>query len=512
VQLVPPDAGTGLPPLPRIQSELARRSLAEFVKKSWHVLEKSTPLLWNWHLDAMCMHVQALLEGRIPRRKLLITVPPGSMKSRIVSVCAPAWWWLEHSWWRAIFASANPRVTIRDSVYCRQLIDSAWYQESFSPRWTFAPDQNAKSLYYTTEGGFRMAASASQAITGDRAHTLFWDDLLDAKDARTSTRERRESVNWWHDVAFSNRLADPEHGTECGISQRLHEDDPAGHVLKTGGWEHLNIPQIYEAPRPPKGSPEGTPPPAKPRTILGWQDPRSTEGQLMFPRRFTSRWLRGEKRILGTAMFEAQHQQRPNPLGGTVFKRAWWKFYRRPPNWRDLPVEALKELLGIDRVATGWDTALTEKRENDNTSSTTIGEGKGRFLILDHLNERMEFPEAKRRIITTHARWQTTAVPIEGGGSASGKAAVQSLHGETRVPAIEVENIAKEVRASLVAPTVEAGIVYIPEDAEWAEGFIASLAAFPRAAHDDDVDSFCITLHWLLYGTKRARPRAVVGG
>lgn len=511
MELVPDDAGASLPPLSRIQSELARRSLAHFVQKSWPVLERTTVLLWNWHLTAICDHVQALLEGRIPQNKLLITVPPGSMKSRIVSVCATAWWWIKRPDWSGIFASANPRVTIRDSVYCRQLIDSTWYQESFSPAWAFAADQNMKSLYYTTEGGFRMAASANQAITGDRAKGLFWDDLLDAKDARAGTRERRETVNWWHDVAFANRLADPKTGTECGISQRLHEDDPAGHVLKSGGWDHLKIPQLFELPKRPADAPADWTPPPPARTSLGWRDPRTKEGQLMFPERFDSKYLRGEKRRLGSAMFGAQHQQRAVPAGGLKFKTEWWKLYTRPKGWERMSSDELARALGIGRIATGWDTALTEKRENDYTSSTTIGEAPARFYVLDHTLERMEYPDVEKAIATKHGRWRSVAVPIEGGGSASGKAAVQALSKKTRVPVIEVENIAKEVRADLVSPTVESGIVYLPSDAEWTEGFIASLAAFPRGAHDDDVDSFCITLHWLLFGTVVERPRAVAG-
>jgi predicted phage terminase large subunit-like protein len=509
VELLKDDAGASLPPLSRIQSELAKRSLAEFVKKSWHVLEQSEPLQWGWHLDAICDHVQALLEGRIPKRKLLINVPPGSMKSRIVSVCAPAWYWINNPWWRAIFASANPRVTIRDSVYCRQLIESAWYQESFKPDWTFAADQNAKSLYYTTRGGLRMAVSVNAAITGDRAHALFWDDLLDAKDAQHVSRQKRESVNWWYDIAYANRLANPSTGVICGICQRLHEDDPAGHVLKSGEYEHLNIPQLYEPPKPAKDAPPDAPPPAKPTTAIGWQDPREVPGALMFPARFSSRYLRSEKRRLGTSMFEAQHQQRPSPLGGKIFRKEWWRFYRKPQGWQTMPREELLRALGIERVATGWDTALTKDRANDYTSATTIGQGAARYLVLGHLLERMEFPVVERAIIQQWTRWGAHGVPIEGGGSASGKAVIQTLATKSRVPALEVANIAKEVRAARVSPTVEAGLVYLPEDEPWVEGFIASLAAFPKGEHDDDVDSFCIALDWLLFGKTLVKPRAI---
>lgn len=496
MRLLAPEASASLPALGRVQAELARRSLADFVRHSWSILD-SEPLQWNWHLDAICDHVQALLEGRIPKRKLLINVPPGSMKSRIASVAAPAWMWLREPGWSAIFSSANPRVAVRDSVKCRTLIESRWYQETFRPRFAFRDDQNAKTLYYTTEGGFRLAVSSNAAVTGDRAMALFWDDLLDAKDTQAVSRAKRESVNFWLDAVFSTRLANPERGIMCGICQRLHDEDPAGHVIKGGEYETLIIPQIYEPPK--SGEP-------KPRTAIGYSDPRSKPGQLMFPARFTSRWLRGERRRLGAAMFEAQHQQRPSPAGGTIFQRDWFRFYKLPQGWERMAPGELKRALGIERVATGWDTALGEKASNDFTSSTTIGEAPNRFLVLAHSLDRMEFPKVERAIQASWTRFAPVAVPIEGNGSASGKAAVQSLKSKSRVPAIEVPNISKEVRAQLVAPTVEAGLVYLPEGEPWVDGFLASLAAFPRGAHDDDVDSFCITLEWLLYGKRAPRP------
>ena len=76
-------------------------TLSEFVQQSWEVLEPSTNLDWNWHLDVVCDHVQAVLfdwlakqsnpEHNQRAQNLLVNIPPGSMKSRIVAVCMPAW-------------------------------------------------------------------------------------------------------------------------------------------------------------------------------------------------------------------------------------------------------------------------------------------------------------------------------------------------------------------------------------------------------------------------------------
>lgn len=497
MRLLPSDANASLPTLSKVRAEMGRRSLAEFVRLSWHVLERSTPLEWNWHLDAVCDHVQALLEGRIPKRNLLINVPPGSMKSRIVSVCTPAWWWIEHPEWSAIFASGNPRVATRDSVACRDLIESRWYRESFQPNWTLAADQNAKTLYKNTRGGFRQALSANAKVTGDRAQALFWDDLLDATDAQSHSRAERERVNHWYDQAFANRLADPRSGTRIGICQRLHEDDPAGHVLASGEYEALIIPQIYVPPKPPKDAPADAPPPEKPKSSIGWQDPREVEGEMMFPKRFTGQFLLAEKKRLGAVGFDAQHNQKAAPDGGILFKRSWWKYFTLPPGLEGV---ALLRALGVERLAIGFDTALGTKQANDYSSYHVIGVAGARYLVLDHAKEKLQFPQLKDWVTTLHAKWNAEAVPIEGNGSASGKAIVQALSQSSLVPAIEVPNIAKEVRGARVSPTVESGLVYLPDNAPWVEDFIHSMAIFPKGAHDDDFDSFCITLDHLIFG------------
>ena len=490
MRLISGEAGADLPTLDRIRAKMVRRSLAEFVKKGWHVLEPTTPLQWNWHLEAMCDHVQALFEGRIAKNNLLLLVPPGSMKSLIVSVFAPAWWWIDHPEWRGIFSSANPRVTIRDSTRCRDLILSDWYQRIAAPKWRMVDDQNTKQLFRNTKRGWRMAVSANAKVTGDRADGLFWDDLLDAAEAQSQTE--RDTVIYWYDHAFANRLASPTKGIRCGVMQRLHEVDPAGHVIESGEYEVLEIPQEFQ---------ELTEKHPRVTTSIGWTDPRTKPGELMFPSFFTEAFLAKERRRLGPSTgYAAQHNQQPAPAGGILFKREWWKLMKMPPDWKELPMEKLRAALGIRRIASGWDTALGEKQSNDFTSNHVIAELENKYLVLHWHQDRMNAPTTKTSVVTNHARWNPEAVPIEGEGSASGKAIVQMLKNDTRVPAIEVPNIAKEIRWQKVSPTLESGLVYLPEGEAWVEAFIEYMAKVPRGAHDDAADSFAVALEWLLFG------------
>lgn len=488
-----------LPSRQRVQAERARRSLAEFFRHSWPILEPATKLIWNWHLEAICNHVQALLEGRIPKRNLIINVPPGSSKSRIVSVCSTAWRWIDYPEWRGIFTSANPRNVIRDSVYCRQIIESDWYREWFKPKWRLAHDQNAKGLYRNTALGFRQALGGGAAVTGDRANGLFMDDMLDAADAESKVA--REAFKTWY-PGFSNRVADMESSTRCMIAQRLHEDDPVGFLLKSGDWEHLVIRQEFELEHDnpnDKNSPKVRPKP----TSIGWEDPRQSEGEFMDPKRFPPAELKKEYAILGTRGRAAQHQQAPYPAEGTIIKRVWIKRYHTPrdANGDFLPPDQIVKALGINRVIQAVDTALGQKQSNDYTADITGGEAPSRFYILDLFKEKVDAPTGKATIVGLQAKWNAQGVIVEGGSSASGKATAQTIKSETRLPIIEMPVYSdKVVGMNKVAPTVEAGVIYVPDDQPWAEPFIESLIAFPTAAHDDDADAFRILLDYCFYG------------
>src|SRR5882672_2410652 len=110
-----------------LRVEKARRRVHEFVLQAWHVLEPDTPFVDGLHVHAICDHLQAITENRI--RNLMINVPPGHAKSLLTAVFWPAWAWIDHPELRWLFASYSAALSVRDSVKCRRLIESQWYQE-----------------------------------------------------------------------------------------------------------------------------------------------------------------------------------------------------------------------------------------------------------------------------------------------------------------------------------------------------------------------------------------------
>jgi predicted phage terminase large subunit-like protein len=452
-----------------VNAELARRSLAEFVQQAWPIVEPSTDLIWNWHIDVVCERVQALMENRLGKRNLIINIPPGSLKSTILSVCLPAWMWIRTPSWRGLFASGNESIALRDSMKCRYILDSDWYKRLFRPEWKFAADQNAKGHYVNTAQGFRHAISAGSRITGDRADDMFVDDPNDAAAGKAD----RDAINaWWDDAAY-NRLNDLNAGHRCIIQQRLHEEDLTGHILATDpeDWERLVIRQEFE-----------------PGDEQPW-DPRTWEGDLFFPARFPAEVVAAEKRIKGSAGYAGQHQQRPTAKEGEIFRRGYVKTFRGVPKFT--------------RTLLSADTAFKEKEESDYSVILAAGqceeEGHAGIYLLDRWKDQAGYPVLKAKARTMGDRWHPEVFLIE--DKASGQSLIQELTNDTLLPVRPVKADTDKVsRANACTPTWEASVIYVPEGAEWVDDFLENLYGFPKKAHDDDVDAFTQLVRYIVLG------------
>src|SRR5260370_17068463 len=72
--------------------------LAGFAREACHVLEPNTPLVWNWHLDALCAHLEAVnghverLIGSIRRECLDHVVILGEVHLRRILATYPSYY------------------------------------------------------------------------------------------------------------------------------------------------------------------------------------------------------------------------------------------------------------------------------------------------------------------------------------------------------------------------------------------------------------------------------------
>lgn len=477
-----------------------RGSLAEFVKASWHVLEPDTELEWSWHHEALCLHIQWLLEEQLAKladkrhvmmaQNAAINVPPGTLKSRILSVCAPAWMWLRMPSWSVICISGTPEVAWRDADACRELIRSEWYRRTFRPQWELRADQDALGRYGNTGGGMRRSFGSTTKITGLRAHAIFNDDPNDPDEVMSETT--RNSVNnRWNKTTY-NRVNDERNAIRIGIQQRLHADDWTGNVLQNPwaptnrtGWIHLCIPTEFD--------------PARACVTPIWRDPRTVDGEVIHPERFTPEVLSAARTTLGSFGYAGQHQQSPSPAEGGMFARRFWRFWRAPttdgiarrPEGCATHESAPARIITVkemDWIAISVDATFKSKATSDRVGLQVWGGKRAdRFLIADRTKVmsftntlaairelRVEFPNARKILVEDKANG--SAIMDTLGAELGGLVAIEPHGG-------------KASRAFACSPYVEAGNVYLPEGAACVEPFVDELAVFPNGKHDDRVDT-----------------------
>ena len=393
------------------------------------------------------------------------------MKSLAVSVFWPTWEWLSSPSVRWLFASYALSLSIRDSLKCRRVILSPWYQANWSHVFHLSDDQNAKIRFENDHRGYRLATSVDGALTGEGGDRIVVDDPHNVRDA-DSELKRLSTITWW-DEAMATRLNDPKTGAKVIVMQRVHAEDLSGHVLDQGGWDHLNLPAEYE--------------PTTYVTSIGWKDPRTEPGELLWPERVGPAEIASLKAQLGSYGFAGQMQQRPSPRGGGMFKRHWWGRYRSFDRAK------------ATQVIQVWDTAFSERNSADYSVCSTWAKTETGLLVLDVFRERLEFPDLKRSAKDLYAKWRPGAVIVE--NKASGQSLIQELRRETGLPIIPIDvDRDKVTRASAVTPTVEAGLVALPEEAPWVKDWIEEHAGFPNAAFDDQVDTTSMAIARLMGG------------
>lgn len=451
--------------------------MSEFVRHAWPVLEPATAVNWNWHLDAICDHLQAVSEGRI--RNLLVNVPPGHAKSLLVAVFWPAWVWTREPAWRGLFASYSLDLAIRDSVRCRDLLQSDWYRETFEPDWELKGDQNVKGYFENTRTGFRKCLSVGSQATGYRGDAIVCDDPLNARDA-LSDLAREEARQWW-DVTMSSRLNDLRAGSKVVIMQRLHHEDLAGTLIERGGYEHLRLPSEFE-------------PDAAAATSIGWRDPRTEPGQPLFPERFPREVLEQARQDLGPDHYAAQHQQRPTPRDGSFFERAWFEIVEAVP------------AAATARSVRAWDRAATEGA-GDWTAGVKITTHAGVYYVCDVIRFR-HGPGSRDAIIRQTAELDGTTCRIVG-EQEPGSAGVDQAAAFTRLlagfsVACKPSTGSKVVRADALSSQAKAGNVKLVRGA-WNAALLEELTQFPLGKHDDQVDAAALAFNMLALG-RRGNP------
>lgn len=499
----------------KTRSERRLRFFLEHV--CWPVIEPRTHFHPGWHLDAMCDHAGALVAGTI--KKLLVTIAPRHTKSIVMSVATPAWSWVDHPELRWLFGSYSADLALEHAVLTRRIINSERYQQFWGDRFKMTGDQNTKGFQENDKRGYRISIGVGGTVVGRGGDILGLDDPHNLQTI-DSDPERKTVLDFYVNV-WSGRFNDPKHGREFCVMQRGHQGDLVNHLLESApqDWTHLNLPTEYEPVpfvdlRGDVAILRGSVPSEEERlkfeiqtealhgdllirneiqvNPIGWSDPRTTPGELLNPGRFGIDEINKIKRTIGPTTFATQHQQRPVPAEGGIFKKAKVKIIKAG----ELPKLTYSE-------CRGWDQAST-KEEAGRDPDYTVGAklrrySNGHYIIMHVERGRYDPAEGDRVLLNTaKADGHMCKQREEQEGGASGKK-VTAAH-EILLEAFDYEGVPKNtnkiVYAKPFANKWDADEVWLLEG-PWNQDFIDELTMFPNAKHDDVVDACATAFHEL---------------
>jgi predicted phage terminase large subunit-like protein len=450
------------------------KTLSGFIREAWHVVEPNSTYIHGWHLDAIAGHLEAITDGRINR--LLINVPPGTMKSLLTSVLWPAWEWgpKGRPSLRYLTSSYTEKYVKRDSRRMRDLVQSEWYR-SLWPEVELV--RAGEASFSNTKTGFREGVPFA-SLTGGRGDRVIIDDPHSTETAE-SEAERLNTARIFRE-SVPTRLNDPKTSAIIVIMQRLHEDDVSGQIIKLGlGYEHLMLPMEFEPDRACA-------------TSIGFRDPRTFEGDLLFPERFPREVVERDKIPMGSYAVAGQFQQRPAPRSGGMFQRGDFAIVDA------VPANAHR--------CRAWDFAATEQKpgkQPDWTVGLRMAKVGDTFYVEDVRRNRWSPADVEKNLKNTASQDGLDVrirMPEDPGAAGKADAATKiKLLAGYDVKAVRPTG-EKAVRAKPASAQAEAGNVKLVRG-PWNDAFLDEVCSFPNAQHDDQVDAFADALNELALGS-----------
>jgi len=446
---------------PQLVAAILRSDLYSFIRAVFPIVSPGAAFVPNWHLEAIAYQLTRVLRGEVQR--LIITVPPRSLKSICASVAFPAYILGHDPRRRIICVSYAEGLARKHATDCRAVMRSTLYSRLFSHT-RISSTKDTELEFATTRGGNRLATSVGGTLTGRGGNLIVIDDPMKPQDAASELS--RESTKQWYANTLLTRLDNKTKDAIVVVMQRLHVDDLVGHLLEQERWEHLNLPAIAQC-----------------EQSIALSETRShlrRRGELLQPQREPQVVLDEFKRSMGSLEFAAQYQQEPVAAGGNLIKWKWFACYDRLPD-REIN----------DTIILSWDAALSA-RELSSYSVCVILQVRGETVfVLDVFRQRLEYPDLKRKVMELHRRWRNYtnkyALLIENKGS--GTPLIQDLKRDNiHVIAIEPKDD-KLMRMNAQTARIEAGSISLPQRAEWLDEFRKELLAFPASRHNDQIDA-----------------------
>lgn len=447
-----------------IRARKARDSLLEFTLYTFPNYKV------NWHHRLLCEYLERWAFGDIKR--LIVSMPPRTGKSELVSRRLPAWIFGRNPDAQIISASYSMDLATKMNRDVQRIIDDERYHDVFPNTKLFGKFARSSSKFMylrntevfeiVNHKGMYKCAGVGSGITGmGFTHGIIDDPIKDRRDAESSAMQDA-LWDWYTSTFYTRRINDDARilitmtrwNTKdlVGRLLDLQEEDP-----NADKWMVISFPMIAEEPLMPG-------------------DPRKP-GEPLWPERFSLESLKVSRAIMGPYDWAALMQQNPIASGGTIFNRGWWRFYDEEP----FTVAGY-----MDELLQSWDMTFAGGPNSDYVVGQVWGRKGADKYLLDQVRFQGDFVETVAAFRRLSEKWpRATRKLVE--KKANGDAVIASLRHEIAgiIPVTPMGG--KIVRARAVAPEVESGNVYLPSGkyCPWVHDFIEEVSLFPNVKHDD---------------------------
>lgn len=441
------------------------------------------------HAAVIADHVEALYRGDI--YTLLVSAPPGSMKTDICSRYAPAWIWTVDPSYRFMRAGFDLNNTAELAADTRKLCQTPWYKD----RWgEFVFDrlpgrESGNGAYYTLHDGFSLCSSVQGGrFTGRHAHMMIVDDPIKGQNtAAADPAMLRQVRDWFQKVAITRgTIGDAQR--MLVVAQRFHEQDLNGLLLDQLAndplFAHVMLPWHFD-PRRAFSTPFG-------------KDPRTVKGEELFPNQTQRHTV---KRLLAAgednSTYQSQFQQDPASGAAEFFPEDVFQPFAGAPSHEDTC------------CAIFVDPSLTGKEKSDFAAVDVWGYRDGKFYCFHSEWARRDIIGSFETIKRVRREWPgATEIVIEATANGPGLATMLELEGVPGVTRVTPQELAqkgktsdasKPGRARQAAFYFRSHRCYFDHTASWFAEKKRYMMRFPGSTHDDMVDTAVMAVLWLQF-------------
>ena len=368
-------------PKSRIVEAACRNDFLSFFRLCFHILHPGSTLNMNWHHWRIAWYLELVLQGLV--RRLIITAPPRTLKSLMVSVALPAYWMGRNPGERIIGISHSADLQIKFSNDFRRIVESAEYQTLF-PHVKLS--KNTETEVHTSQGGHRYARSAEGSLTGFAGGILILDDFQKPLDVASEARRMSTNASYYSTVA--SRTDNQHTGAIIVVGQRLHPDDHIGMLLRSAEpWTNLTFPAIAE----------------REEYIPIWPGRSYLRrvGDLLHPEQQNREFLEA-LRTQAPETFAAQYQQSPIPPGGFLIRRDQIQY-----------CDELPQRTSSSVYLQSWDTGQKPGEMNARSACLDILVHENKYFIAHALVGQWEYHDLEQRVLSHADAHKPNVILIE---------------------------------------------------------------------------------------------------